>query len=1167
MRACFTVSFYLLVTILFSSLTTFAQKPELVAQIGQVYPINSIAFSPDGKTLASVDPSNVKLWDASTGALLRMFTRDDSGGIAFDPDWKILAIVSVGNTIKLWDVVTGRELHTLKGHSSGITKVAFNPDGKILASLSWDGTIKLWDTVTGTELYTLKGHSDDAGTIGEGAVAFSPDGEILATGVKDGSIKLWEVSNGTELLTLKGHSRQASSITFSPDGKILVSRGGGTIKVWDASTGTELHSFESIGENNYGIALSPDGKLLAGYREDKTIKLWDVLTGAELHTLPFGDAYSIAFSPDGKTLASARRGMVRLWDVSAGTELRTLKAQREWLFSLLFSPDGKTIAAGGIDYTVGGKRESEAVGKLPLKPIEILQQNPAFTGKDYTVKLWDASTGVLLQTLIGSSHAVKSVAFSPDGKILAAGTDYTAIRLWDVSTSTELFTADEGEPGIVGPIAFGLGGKAIARLSQNEFIKLWEVSTGRLLREFPGLMAIIKIAFSPDGKILAIMDYAEEKITLFDVSTGAELRSFDGDSDVKAMAFSPDGKTLVVVESADIIILDVSTGKKLHTFQMYSGDTADSGSVDSAALSPDGKTLATTDKTTTKLWDVLTGRELHTLQVSNATALAFSVDGKTLATGNSNGTVKLWDVSTGRELQTLKGHSDHIYSIAFSPNNKYLATGSEDTTIKIWEISSGKELASILAINQRDWLVITPDGLFDSSPGAWNKIIWRFNNNTFNFAPAEAFFSDYYYPGLLTDIFADKRPAAPSDISQKDRRQPQLKLSLTDIQPNTTLATRDVMVKIDVSQAPAGAQDVRLFRNGSLVKVWHGDVLKGQTSATLEATIPIVAGENRLTAYAFNHDNIKSSDATLTVNGADSLKRPGTAYILAVGINEYANPQYNLKYAVPDAQDFAKEVKRQQAKLGQYERVEVISLDDKEATKANILKSLTDLSAKIQPEDAVIIYFAGHGTAQGNRFYLVPHDLGYAGSRTKLDSAGLQNILAHSISDEELEKAVEGIDAGQMLLVIDACNSGQALEAEEKRRGPMNSKGLAQLAYEKGMYILTAAQSYQAALEASKLGHGYLTYALVEEGLKTAAADTAPKDGQVLLREWLDYATTRVPQIQQEKIDEGKGRQLEQVVSFTNGDEKVDPAKRSLQRPRVFYRREVEPQPLIIARP
>src|SRR5207247_1904211 len=182
-----------------------------------------------------------------------------------------------------------------------------------------------------------------------------------------------------------------------------------------------------------------------------------------------------------------------------------------------------------------------------------------------------------------------------------------------------------------------------------------------------------------------------------------------------------------------------------------------------------------------------------------------------------------------------------------------------------------------------------------------------------------------------------------------------------------------------------------------------------------------------------------------------------------------------------------------------------------------------------EPEEAVVIYLARHGTAaEDGCFYLIPHDLGYSRSRTWLDRPSLQSILNHSISDKELEEALEKVDAGQFLLVIDACNSGQALEAEEKRRGPMNAKGLAQLAYEKGMYILTAAQSYQVALEQRRLSHGYLTYALVEEGLKTKAADTNPMDGQVVLQEWLDYAVARVPQMQVGTAKDAQGRLLEQ---------------------------------------
>ncbi|MEP7272806.1 MAG: caspase family protein, partial [Acidobacteriota bacterium] len=310
--------------------------------------------------------------------------------------------------------------------------------------------------------------------------------------------------------------------------------------------------------------------------------------------------------------------------------------------------------------------------------------------------------------------------------------------------------------------------------------------------------------------------------------------------------------------------------------------------------------------------------------------------------------------------------------------------------------------------------------------------------------------------------------------------------------------------------------------------------------------------------------------------GANELKRKGTAYILAFGVNRYANDQYNLKYAVPDARSFAEELRLQQSKIGQYQNIEVIALTDQEVTKENILLALKGLASSspvalppvlsrikpAQPEDAVIIYFAGHGTARGARFYLVPHDLGYTGSRTAVNAEAVETILAHSVSDLELEAAIEGLDAERLLLVIDACNSGQALEAEEKRRGPMNSKGLAQLAYEKGLYILTAAQSYQAALEASELGHGYLTYALVEEGLKRGLADRDAKDGEILGREWFNYATERVPQMQE------KGMKASRLLLFVEGEEEIkDPSKRSIQRPRVFYRRELETHPMVIAKP
>lgn len=372
----------------------------------------------------------------------------------------------------------------------------------------------------------------------------------------------------------------------------------------------------------------------------------------------------------------------------------------------------------------------------------------------------------------------------------------------------------------------------------------------------------------------------------------------------------------------------------------------------------------------------------------------------------------------------------------------------------------------------------------------------------------------------------------------------------------------------------SGAWDLRLFRNGALVKAWAGDVFDktsgcemiptrlGEPRRTLcRAGVTFTAGDNQLTAYAFNSSDVKSNDDSVTVKGSASLKRAGTLYVLAIGVGQYENPQYNLNYTVADARALGEEVRQRQEQVKRYGRVEVVSLFNEQAKKDDILAALARLAGSAQPEDGVIVYFSGHGTAQRDRFYLIPYDISYMGPRQNLSHEDLQTILAHSISDVELEDSFRGIDAGQLLLVIDACNSGQALDAEEKRRGPMNSKGLAQLAYEKGMYVLTASQSIELAFESESLKHSYLTYALVEEGLKSRVREADGNGaGEVWLREWFDYAEKRVPRMRADRVLNTTRRQgkLPELIEV-DGQGKA-------QTPRVFYRREPDPQPWVIAR-
>jgi WD40 repeat protein/uncharacterized caspase-like protein len=1223
-------------------------KPELVLQTGynNIFGATRLVFSPDGKLLATgtFRSNTIKLWETATNRKLRDLSSSGqtapglAPSIAFSRDGRLVAASAADNSIKIWDVNSGREVQTLAGPQGTITAavgvffIGFASDNRVVTV---SDVARVWDLTSGRELRTLDtGGPNAAGIMGsDGGVAlsgdgtqlvfvsddsdvqarvidlssgrevrqaklssdrvesvqlvFAPGGQLFAAGVVDKRLKLWDLTAKKEQ-TLAQTTKDFSLVKFSRDGRLLAFSENYVVKIWDAATGRELtqlkvpNSGAFTAQADAFVAFSEDGKRIATGGFDTDTIVWETETGKRLSNLSgrTNMAYNVAFSADGTQLSSGGRTR---WDLRTGRGLRTAPATAEKTYPVA-SPDGRLLAV--------------------MKPNKTV------------VSIVESPTGRELQTLTpaGETGVVEKLRFSADGTMLAVvyGSVQTLgnqqqvtvtttsfargsqVKLWDLKTGRELRSLAAGE--LPGEAEFSADGRVLALLGSMGQISLWDVQSGSKLRDVTSSPMSTLMTTPPavkPGQMPQMPDMAAIAAMMNNV-WGTMAAGTMGRT-VTSLAFSPDGRTLLTggVESKT----NIDFAAMMSGAMSGKRPKAPKGSKtqDSQDIMKDLRVEAIGQ---VQMWDVASGREIGNLKGHGRAVdkLALSRDGKLLATGSTDNTIKIWDLGAKRELVTLAGHAANVESLDFSPDGRLLASAGEDGSTFLWDAKTGEHLLTLISLDDGgEWMVVTPQGLFDGTPVSWNQILWRYNQETFNVAPIEWFFNEFYYPGLLSEVFAGKRPKVAQDVSKKDRRQPVVKLSIVppaagQQTADEPVASRTVKVKIEVTDAPAdkdnpqgtGARDVRLFRNGSLVKVWHGDVLKGQPSVSLEEEITVTAGANRLVAYGFNRDNVKSKDAPLVFTGAESLKRKGTAYIIAVGVNEYENPQYNLKYATADARSFGDEVRRRQMQVGEFEKVEVVQLLDKDATKANILTAIKRLAGdpgppslkagpfdalqRVQPEDTVIIYYAGHGTAQAQRFYLIPHDIGYMGDRTKLTEDGLKTMLAHSISDLELEAAVEGLDAGHLLLIIDACNSGQALEAEEKRRGPMNSKGLAQLAYEKGMYILTAAQSFQAALEAAQLGHGYLTYALVEEGLKTPVADTEPKDGVLIAREWLNFATDRVPQMQQEKMTQGRGLGLE--IAFTEGETNIsDPQKRSVQRPRVFYRRELETNPLVIAKP
>ena len=248
---------------------------------GHTDDVLSVAFSPDGQTLASGSRDDtVRLWDVATGTLQQTLTYTGSvSSVAFSPDGQTLASGVDGwtGTIYLWDVATGVLQYTLLAHKGGLSSVAFSPDGRTLASVGgWDALVSLWDVATGTFQQTLAGHTDLTFVR---SVAFSPDGNMLAGagGWRDKTVRLWDVASGTLQQTLAGHTGSVTSVAFSPDGVMLVSGGeDGTVRLWDVATGTLQHTLTEYTSGVLSVAFSPDGRTLASGSEDGTVFLWDI---------------------------------------------------------------------------------------------------------------------------------------------------------------------------------------------------------------------------------------------------------------------------------------------------------------------------------------------------------------------------------------------------------------------------------------------------------------------------------------------------------------------------------------------------------------------------------------------------------------------------------------------------------------------------------------------------------------------------------------------------------------------------------------------------------------------------------------------------------------------------------------------------------------------------
>ena len=649
------------------------------------------------------------------GALLRL-GKGRAEAAVYSADRTRLA-VSSSTGIWIYDARSHAELALLP--QTEVAAMALSPDGSKVICIAKDNyTVEVWDTASERLISDLRPDRQENGIWLHSAGAFSPSGSTIATGSSEyivdwlprtdlGSehaVLLWNAESGELEAILHGHEERVWAVAYSPDATTLASGGDdNTVRLWDVASG----DWKAILEGHAGgisvLAYSPDGTTLASGSWDTSIRLWDVASGKLITTLVGHDRgiQWLSFSPDGTTLVSGGWDGIRLWDGATG-ELQDTMEFRGLVLFVPYTPDGASLVIGH--------------GHSPLE-------------------LWDLATGQVDYFLPEHTTKISSLAFSPDGSILASG-HRDGLRLWD--TADGQLRTIEGSGSDVRSVEFSPDGSLLAfgSSSVNRWptVELWEVAHGELQRTlYSDMWGVNALAFSPDGTILA-SGRQNGLVKLWDVTSGQLTAVLGHPTRISSLSFSPDGSTLAsACWEEGIWLWEAATSVLSHTIDAHRAGTS-SFSIGSLAFSPDGSTLAAAnrdnsilllDAVSGQLRDILEGLthaqkqalETDSWELDNRlTSVAYSPGGSTVAAAGTDGRILVWDVASARLRETLEGYARGRH-VAFSPAEAILASGHTDGTILLWGI---EPLAAEPGEDQESMAV--PIG-FDVEKWSWQEPI------------------------------------------------------------------------------------------------------------------------------------------------------------------------------------------------------------------------------------------------------------------------------------------------------------------------------------------------------------------------------------------------------------------------------------------------------------
>jgi WD40 repeat protein len=1113
--------------------------PRLFVQTGQSRIARWIAASATTPLVAVSDGQSASIWDTSISkeiGIVRNSEYPETGPLAFSPNGRLLAMACHGAATKyficVFDMTSG-EQRSWSTNGAEITSLIFDKEGSQIISGSYEGTLALWN-LKGTNLREIDLGSSIM------SISLSRDGAFIAVGQFDHSLRLLVRNTLAEKWKRSGHTGAVTALAFNADGSQLFSGSEDySVRRWNVQSGDEERKSTGHVAAITAIVVSSNGKQLVTTSADQTVKIWgDELFEQSTWRIP---GFGLALCADGTSVAVAsvdrnRHSGIVIRDIASGEVLHELFGNVSFVSDVAFSPDGSYLLTSSYDARIA---------------------------------IWNLHSGLPQKPFAQHRGSVAALSFIGDTGIVASAAVDGTVILWDVKTEKTVSRWQGNRPisrlaisGDGSALAFGetpaLGPEKLpARLMFCQLDEQHKCETPRSLTSITS--ALKSITLNSDGSILVASNDLGERIVV-NTSTGALLPAVQMGRTAN-VAFAPDGSTLAVSTDRSFTLLNFETGVVKWT---------QPGSFGPISFSQDGRFVAAAKGVTLQIWAATDGTKIQDLSghIDVVTSIAFDPSGRFLASGSWDGTAKLWHVESAQGASSEKVPSRLACTlITFQPplwfesKSAWMAASWDG----YFDTNSPDEIPAVWLLPERPYTALPVESYMQDlyKPRLLADIV------------------DERAYARQADAIRRKNHSPPKVHIENVRSDPLDDFTITvaiNVEGSAENRTQDM-------EASGGVYDLRLLINGRMVdyrprketgqdqgvsEKGHDGLWKTTTILFNDDQPHTVIFENvklpqsmweetlEVSAYAFNRDKVKSETSrvlyTLHSDLSEKKQRPHPhrAYIISVGVSNYDQPgPKNLITPAPDARDLnASFVKALSENLKGRDILweDIVPLvlvsDDKRdprseglATKSNLRAVLTLLSGRhvddpkdvsipgsilkrLKPateEDLVVLIFSGHGrTNSEGQFFLLPQDAG--------KEATAENLIgncAACISSVELASWMKDIFAHETAIILDACESAASVQTEFFRPGPMGDPGLGQLAYDKDILILAAAQPRQDALGMTKLGHGLLTYSILTQGLTEASKnqktvtimsllrDTAERVPELYLRYFPD---SRVPQ-------------------------------------------------------